>query len=69
MDQYRRKGRGVCLWGRGVWADTPQSDTTGYGKRAGGMHSTGMHSCLVYVLATEMFAYNVQSGCSVINLS
>ena len=26
------------------WTDPP-SDTTAYGKRAGGVHSTGMHSC------------------------
>ena len=37
--------------GRGLdpgWAEPPpsQSDTMGYGQRAGGTHPTGMHSCL-----------------------
>ena len=33
---------GGCAWGLGR---PPQSDTTGYGQRAGGTHPTGMHSC------------------------
>ena len=45
--------RGVCIWGaciQGVciqegWADAPL-DIMGYGQQAGGMHPTGMHSCL-----------------------
>ena len=32
-------------WG---WADLPPSDTTEYGKRAGGTHPTGKHSCSYY---------------------
>ena len=45
---------GVCLSTRGEGVlhprglgrhPSPQSDTTGYGQRAGGTHATGMHSC------------------------
>ena len=47
---------GVYIWGGGLhpgrgsastggWADRPQSDTMGYGQRAGGTHPTGMHPC------------------------
>ena len=38
---------GVCIVGVG---QTPPSDTTGYGQRAGGMHPTGMHSCFILKL-------------------
>ena len=34
-------GWGVCQTPR-----SPKSDTMGYGKRTGGTHPTGMHSCL-----------------------
>ena len=36
---------GGCLH-QGVLCRPPQSDTTGYGQRAGGTHPSGMHSCL-----------------------
>ena len=36
-------GRGSAS--TGGWADRPQSDTMGYGQRAGGTHPTGMHPC------------------------
>ena len=35
---------GLHLWGVGR---PPQSDTTGYGQRAGGTHPTGMHFCVL----------------------
>ena len=35
---------GVCMGG-GLGRPSTQSDTMGYGQRAGGMHPTGMHSC------------------------
>ena len=42
-------GEGVCPRGacfHGGWADpSTQSDTMGYGQRAGGTHPNGMHSC------------------------
>ena len=44
--------QGGSVWGRvfiqGSWTDPSQSDATGYGQRAGGMHPTGMHSCNLY---------------------
>ena len=36
-------GGGVCIQGAG---QTPPSDTTGYGHRAGGVHPIGMHFVL-----------------------
>ena len=52
----------VCLHGGGDWIN-PQSayrvgagqtprdtwDTMGYGQRVGGTHSTGMHSCYIWI--------------------
>ena len=45
--------RGVCIGG-GLHPGgspsvgrPPQSDTTGYGQRAGGTHPTGMHFCVL----------------------
>ena len=42
-------GGGVCMGG----ADPP-SDTTGYGKRVGGRHPTGIHSCFI-ILITKIW--------------
>ena len=36
---------GGCLHPRGEVGQIPPSDITGYGKRADGMHPTGIHSC------------------------
>ena len=46
MYHWSHNRGGVCLWG--LWGQTPRDawDTTGYGQQAGGMHPTGMHSCL-----------------------
>ena len=41
---------GVCI---GEGADPP-SDTTGYGKRVGGTHPTGIHSCFI-ILITKIW--------------
>ena len=50
---------GVYIWGgsasTGGWADRPQSDTMGYGQRAGGTHPTGMHPCFFFKILPEYF--------------
>ena len=38
--------RGVCIPAV-LWGQTPPPSTTGYDQQAGGMHPTGMHSCLI----------------------
>ena len=54
---------GVCI--RGGWADTPLTDTTGYGQRAGGTHPTGMHYFFVFVFNVFDFLVSiyVQTSC------
>ena len=42
---------GVCIQGG---LDRPPSDTTGYGRRAGGTHPTGMHYCILVYLVTTL---------------
>ena len=58
---YRRGlhlgGSALCIGGGGVrllGRPCPQTDTTGYGQRTGGTHSTGMHFCFTIVLSLFM---------------
>ena len=51
----RGGGRWVCIQGGG---SASPSDTTGYGQQAGGMHPTGMHSCLSQFLNFSIFLTN-----------
>ena len=51
------RDRVVCIWvsvqeglhleGEGGWADHSRTNTMAYGQQAGGMHPTGMLSCVI----------------------